>query len=164
MRKRSIAIFASAVACVALLVAGAWVRQHRIPPGLMRDVRAGLVARSIEDPDARLRAYLDARYGSMVDAANREAAFLDFFNLDHIRALQFLVKHSPESHRQGNVDAMGRWVAGYRASLTPEQRAALNAQFQTPEGQQMLKRATAQCRMLRTFSIAAARPVSSPNC
>jgi hypothetical protein len=134
------------VAGVLLLAAVLWacVMRHRLPPGIMKDIRAGLPARHIQDPDARLLKYLEGRYGPMSDPAHRREAFLDFFNLEHIRALQLLVKHSPETHRQANIDAMARWVATFNAALSPEERAALNAQFQTGEGQAMLRRATAQ--------------------
>jgi hypothetical protein len=123
-----------------------WMRVlHRgPPPGIMKDIRAGLVARDIEDPDERVAKYLEERYGTLSDPLHRQEAFMDFFNVEHIRALQLLVKHSPEMHRQANVDAMARWVAAYRSSLTSEERQALKAQIQTPEGQVMLRRATAQ--------------------
>lgn len=134
------------VAC-ALLAAAAfhWVRflQDGPPPGMLKDLRAGLAARGVTDPDKRLLRYLEERYGPMSDPAHRQEAFLDFFNAEHIRALQLLVKHSPEAHRQDNIDAMARWVECYRASLNPEERAALRAQFQTQEGQALLKQATA---------------------
>jgi hypothetical protein len=39
---------------------------------------------------------------------------------------------------------MADWVKDYRESLSPAQRAALNARFQTPEGRAMLRQATAQ--------------------
>jgi hypothetical protein len=136
-------LFASALLAVAM-AAGLWLLRHKPPRYMMKDIRAGLAARHIADPDARLRKYLEERYGSMSDPAHRQEAFLDFFNLDHIKSLQFLVKHAPAERRQDSIDAMARWLADYRASLTTEDRAALNAQFQTPEGQVMLKRATAQ--------------------
>ena len=136
------------LALVVLLVAAGfvWLRvwQHRPPPGTMKDIRAGLAARHIQDPDARLLKYLEERYGPMTDSVHRQEAFLDFFNLDHIKALQLLVKHSPDARRQENVDAMAKWVAGFRASLTPDERAALSAKLQTGEGSAMLKRATSQ--------------------
>lgn len=131
-----------------LLAAGGylWVRVlHRgPPPGVMKDIRAGLPARSIKDPDERLAKYLENRYGPMTDPANRQQVFVDFFDVDRIKALQFLVQHSPEESRQANIDAMARWVAGYRASLTPQEQAALRDRFLTPEGQAVLRRATAQ--------------------
>ena len=133
--------------CVALAIAGfVWVRvlPHGLPAGILKDIRAGLAARNLKDPDERLLKYLEGRYGAMSDPAKRQQVFLDFFDLEHIKALQLLVKHSPAGDRQANVDAMARWVAEYRASLTPPERAALSARFQTPESQAMLRRATAQ--------------------
>jgi hypothetical protein len=128
------------------LAAFIWMRVlHRArPAGLLKDIRAGMAARHIQDPDARLLRYLNERYGSMSEPAHRREAFLDFFNLDHIQGLQLLVKHSPDDQRQANINAMARWVETYRNSLAPEDRTELNALFQTPEGQGMLKRATAQ--------------------
>jgi len=133
--------------CLVLGVAGfVWVRwlHHGPPPGLMKDIRAGIAARNLKDPDQRLLKYLEVRYGPMSDPTNRQSAFVDFFNLEHIQTLQLLVQHSPESQRQQNIDAMARWVASYRASLSPQERAALSARFQTGQGQAMLRRATAQ--------------------
>jgi hypothetical protein len=80
----------------------------------------------------------------MADPVHRQEAFLDFFDLDHIKGLQLLVKHSPEKQRQDNINAMARWVETYRDSLTREERMELNARFQTAEGQAVLHRATAQ--------------------
>lgn len=114
------------------------------PVGLMRDIRAGLAARSIKDPDQRLAKYLEGRYGDLSDPANRQAVFVDFFDTERIKALQMLVKRAPEDQRQANIDAMARWLANYRASMSAAERAALNAQFQSPEGRSRLGRATAQ--------------------
>ncbi len=132
---------------VASALAGfVWVRilHHGPPAGMMKDIRAGIAARHIQDADERLLKYLDVRYGPMSDPANRQRAFLDFFNVDHIKGLQLLVRHSPPAQRQANIDAMARWVAAYRTSLTPGERAALNARFQSAQGRAMLRRATAQ--------------------
>jgi hypothetical protein len=147
LAKRPLWILLGVLGGLFLLVgAVVWIRvlHHRPPPGLMKDIRAGLAARQIEDADARLLKYLEERYGSMADPPHRREAFLDFFNVDHVKAPQLLVQHSPESRRQANIDAMARWVASFGASLTPEERALLNAQLQTEAGQAMLKRATAQ--------------------
>lgn len=119
------------------------VLNHSLPPGILKDIRAGMQAAHIKDPDQRIRTYMEARYGAMSDPAHRQDAFLDFFNIEHIQAIQMMVKHSPEEHRQENIDAMSRWVAEYRASLTSQDRIALKALLQTAEGQTMLKSATA---------------------
>jgi hypothetical protein len=143
---RKVAYFATALGLAFALFALAWLRlfPHGPPPGLLLDARAGLPARAIKDPDARLRKYLDNRYGSMADSANRQQVFLDFFEPERIKVLQLLVQHSPEDQRQANIDAMARWVESYRAGLTGPERADLRAMFQTAEGQTILRRATAQ--------------------
>lgn len=136
-----------AVAAMVLLLAaagagwGVWRLQHA---WIAQDLRAGLAARSIRDPDARLRKYLEGRYGNLEDPAVRRRVFVDFFDPERIRALQWLVRHAPEENRRASVEAMARWVAEYRNSLTPEERASLGAEFGTPEGRERLGRATAQ--------------------
>lgn len=120
------------------------VVRHRIPPGLGKDIRAGIASRHIKDPDERLKKYLEGRYGPLSEPANRQQAFLDFFNTDHIKALQLLVRHSPESQRQSNILAMARWVESYRNGMTPQERADLKTRLQGPEAAAMLKRATTQ--------------------
>jgi hypothetical protein len=130
-----------------LVLTGAYavhrIRQ-RLPAEFMQDVRAGLAARKIKDPDLRFQKYLEVRYGPQADLANREKVFLDFFNLEHIRAMQFLVQHSPVNMRQANIDATARWVEQFRNSLTPDQRADLSARLQAGGGQSLLAQATAQ--------------------
>jgi hypothetical protein len=117
--------------------------RRRIPPELAKDIRAGLAARGITNPDERLGKYLELRYGTLSDPANRQKAFVDFFDPDHIKALHLMVTHGPETQRQANIQATARWVENYRTSLTPQERAALKAQFQSPEGLATLRRATA---------------------
>jgi hypothetical protein len=140
-RRVTAALFATFL--VAVVALGLTMRR-RIPAGMMQDIRAGIAARNIADPDARLAKYLEGRYGPMSDPANRHKVFVDFFNIDHIKALQLMVKHSPPSQRQASIDAMSRWVQNYRQSLTPAESAALKAQFQSPEGSAQLRQATAQ--------------------
>ena len=144
-KKKVLWIGASALLLVAL---GGffWFRavRHRLPHGFVKDVRAGLAAREIKDPDDRLLKYLEGRYGRLSDPANRERVFVDFFDVEHIKVLQMIATHAPEAQRQANIDAMARWVAAYRESLSEQERASLKARFQTPEGRSMLRRATAQ--------------------
>lgn len=141
-------LFGAGVSVLLLLgIAGfVYVRVfHRYPPAeLMQDIRAGIAAREIKDPDERFKKYLEQRYGPMSDAANRQKAFLDFFNAEHIRALQFMVKHSPTNQRQANIQASADWIAKYRTTMTPQERAVLSAQLQSETGKTMLRKATAQ--------------------
>lgn len=144
--KRRIGWRVAGIVLALLLVAGAigfFTVRKRIPPEFSKDIRAGLAARHIQDPDERFHKFLEMRYGPMSDPANRQKAFLDYFNADHIKALQLMVKHSPEAQRPGSIAAAARWVEGYRNSLTQPERAALRAQLQSPEGVTMLRRATA---------------------
>lgn len=135
----------AALAVVAVAVAvGYRVMRGGRPAGMMQDIRAGLAARSIRDPDERLAKYLEGRYGNLEDPAVRERVFVDFFEVERIKALQWLVRHAPEGRRQESIDAMARWVGRYRASLGEEDRASLRARFGTPEGRVLLGRATAQ--------------------
>lgn len=147
MSKRQYWKWAGAAAGLLLCLAVAfWLRVAYFgrPVGLMRDIRAGLAARPIRDPDQRLVKYLQGRYGDLSDPAVRQEVFADFFDPERIKALQMLVKHAPDDQRQANIDAMARWLAAHRASMSAGERAALNARFQTPEGRRMLGRATAQ--------------------
>lgn len=117
---------------------------HKYPPKeLLQDIKAGVAARDLKDLDQRFEKYLAGRYGSMDDPANRQKAFLAFFDAEHIRALQFLATHAPEDQRLANIAASAKWVEKYRTNLTPEERANLAAQLNSDAGKQMLKKATA---------------------
>ena len=127
-----------------LVVAGAYLvhRIRQLPPELMQDIRAGIAARDIRDPDQRFNKFLEGRYGSQQDPLNREKAFLGFFDPDHIKAMQLLVRHSPKKQRQANINAAARWVQQFRDSLTPQERADLAAKILSPEGLNTLRQAT----------------------
>jgi hypothetical protein len=135
------------LAMAVILAAGAWevhrLRQ-RLPAELVQDIRAAVAARNIKDADQRFQKYIELRYGPQTNLANREKVFVDFFNVDHIRALQLIVKHSPESMRQSNINATAKWVAQFRQSLAPGELADLSAQLQAGGGNSMLAQATAQ--------------------
>jgi hypothetical protein len=166
MKKRTTKIlFATGAAglLAAVLAAGLWFRvaRHYPPKELMKDIRAGLATRSrhIQDPDARVEAFLEARYGSLSDPANREHVFLDFFDVDHIKALNFIVSHTPADQKQPNTAAMARWIANYRQTMLPEERTALQARLNTTAGQAMLHRATSQSQMQDVYFQGAQKPV-----
>jgi hypothetical protein len=132
------------IALALLAVIGGLVLRRQISPDLRQDIRAGIAARNLKNPDERLNKYLEVRYGPQDDPANRQKVFLNMFNPEHIKSMQILVKHSPESQRQTNIMAMARWVEHYRNSLTPEERAALSAQLQTDGGRSLLRQSSAQ--------------------
>jgi hypothetical protein len=136
-------------------------RVRKLPPELMQDIRAGIAARNLPDADQRFEKYLAGRYGPQTDPANRQKAFLDFFNPEHIRAMQLLVKHSPPSQRQANINASAKWVEHYRESLTPAERASLRERLQSPAGQAMLRQATAQYNQQDVYYRGETAPVIS---
>src|ERR1700744_4573188 len=100
----------SGIVIVIIGIILAYQIHRRIPAGLILDVRAGTAARNIPDADLRFKKYLEGRYGSLDDRANQTKAFLDFFNVEHIKSMQFLVKHTPQDKRQATIDANARWL------------------------------------------------------
>ena len=148
MKKRTtiIIVVASAVG-VALIAAGSvlWTRtfHHYSPRELLKDVRAGLAARDIPQPKARVEAFLTARYGPLTEPANRQRAFLDLFNVDHTKALDFIAGHGPANQQQADTQAMAEWIAQYRKTMTAEERAALRTLMNSESGKSMLQRSTA---------------------
>ena len=131
MTKRSTKImcWVAVGSLLVLAIGGAlWIRKfHRdTPREVLQDIRAGLSARHAPQPVQR---FLELRYGSLAEPANRQKAFLDFFNVGHIEGLHLLVTHMQEGERQTNIAAMARWVAEYRRTMSPEERQALNARL-----------------------------------
>jgi len=108
---------------------------------IMLDVKAGLAARHATNQVDR---YLEARYGSMTNAANREKAFLDFFNVDHIKELDLLAHRMSPEQRSTNISAMAEWIARYRETMTPEEKVYLRAQLNSPEGMVRFRQAISQ--------------------
>ena len=134
------------VATVIVLAAGAgaYYVRHHIPAEIIPDIRAGIAARNVTNPDARIHKFLEERYGSLKNPANRERVFKSFFNVNHIRAMQILVRHSPPDQRQANIQAMAHWVSHYRQTMSPKEKTKLGDYFQSALGKNALKRATAQ--------------------
>jgi len=122
-----------------------WIRtfHHYSPWEVLKDVRAGLAARDIQQPKARVEAFLTARYGPLTESANRQHAFLDLFNVDHVKALDLIAGHSPASQQQADTQGMAEWIAQYRKTMTVEERAALRACINSKSGQSMLRQSTA---------------------
>jgi len=151
------------ITLVVLTVAGAYVvhRIRQLPPELMQDIRAGIAARNITDPNQRFEKFLEGRYGPLTDPANQQKAFLGFFDKDHIRAMQLLVKHSPENQRQANINASANWLQKYRENLTAQQRADLGVIVLSPAGHEMMKQATALYNMQDVYYREQTKPVIS---
>ncbi len=144
--KRGIKILAwvAGVGLVAFaLTAVFWVRHFHAytPREALKDVRAGIAARHDPKP---VEKFLELRYGSMTEPANREKAFLDFFNPGHIEGMHLLVKHMPPEKKPVHIAAMAQWIANYRTTMTPQEKASLQSILGTDAGRQTLKQATSQ--------------------
>jgi len=132
------------VGLVVVIAAGIHYVHTHIPKEIIPDIRAAISARGVADPDARFKKYLESRYGSMDDPANRERAFEDFFDRDHITAMQLIVKHSPPDQRSANIRATANWLANYRQNMSPQEKSDLANYFQSDAGREALQGANAQ--------------------
>jgi hypothetical protein len=128
---------------LAALAVTCWTRrfQSYTPIEALHDLQAAAQVRDAPRPVER---FLELRYGPMTDPANRQKAFLDFFNVGHIQGLNLLASALPNEQRQSNVTAMAQWVANYRTTMTPDEKAALAAYATSPVGRATLQRATLQ--------------------
>jgi len=128
-----------------LLALGAtlWVRRFHTytPVEAVLDLRAAAGARNAPRPVER---FMELRYGPMNVPANREKAFLDFFNVGHIEGLHILVQRAPPEYRQQAIQNMANWVAEYRRTLTTEEKASLAAYLNSESSRATLDRATAK--------------------
>jgi hypothetical protein len=145
MKSRMRKVLWVGVAGIALIVLGVtfWTRRfHNYTPlEALHDLQAAAQVKNAPRPVER---FLELRYGPLTDPANRQRAFLDFFNIGHIKGLNILVSRMPSDRRQSNITAMAQWVANYRATMTPEEKAALGAYVTSPVGRATLQQATAQ--------------------
>ena len=105
------------------------------------DIRAAIGARNAP---RRVDRFLELRYGPMTDPANRQKAFLDFFNPGHIEGLQLLVRHMPAHMRQDNISGMAQWIADYRKTMTAEEKQALGTYFRSEAGRATLQSGTSR--------------------
>ena len=115
--------------------------RHYTPAEAVQDVQAALAARNAPKP---LEKFLELRYGTMSDPANRQKAFLDFFNVGHIKGLNYLVTRMPPARQQANIKATAEWIANYRQNMTPEERQSLRSHLQTDAARVTLQQATSQ--------------------
>ncbi len=119
-----------------------WHRFHNYTPvEVTRDLRAAIGAKDAPRPVER---FLELRYGPLTESANRERAFMDFFNPGHIEGLHIIVRHTPEGMKQSNVDGMAQWLAEYRRTMSAEEKDSLGAFFRSGTGQATLQQATAK--------------------
>ncbi|MFN3410293.1 MAG: hypothetical protein ACK45B_14965 [Limisphaerales bacterium] len=129
------------LAAVGGLATVLWVRKfgRYTPIEAVLDLQAAAKVRHSPQP---VWDFMEARYGPMTDPANRQRAFLDFFNPGHIEGLHMIVNRAPPEEAQAHIQAMADFIARYRREMTPAERAALGAHFRTQSGQAALQRAT----------------------
>jgi hypothetical protein len=132
-----------AVVALAALGTKLWIRElhHYAPVEAVQDVRAAIQAKDAPQPVER---FLELRYGPLSDPENRQRAFLDFFNIGHIKGLHFLASRMGNDQMQASTAAMAQWVANYRTAMTPEERASLGAYVRSDVGRATIQQAAAQ--------------------
>ncbi len=143
-----------------LLVGGVALWRHYFhtytPIEVAQDIRAGIKSRNAPEPVER---FLELRYGPLNESTNRQRAFLDFFNADHVEGLHVLTSHMQSQEQRTNVVAMAQWLAAYRAKMSPEEKKALSDFFGSAAGREALRRATAQYLKQDARERAATAPV-----
>ncbi len=142
-RYRKVLWIAVALLLITVVSAVLWLRRFHgyTPIEVTQDIRAAIAAKNAPKPVER---FLELRYGPLTEPANRQRAFLDFFNAGHIEGLQIIVRHTPESMKQANTEAMARWVAEYRQTMTPAEKQSLGEIFNSDAGRSKLQQATAK--------------------
>ena len=158
-RKTNIFLWTGGVALAGMALGVVWWVRHfhsYTPIEVAQDLRAAVASRNAPRPVER---YLELRYGPLTEPANREKAFLDFFNVGHIEGLQVLVKRMPESRRSGSIAGMAQWVADYRKNLSPEEKEALGAYLRTDAGRLTIQQASAKYLSQDVYYRAATAPV-----
>lgn len=120
-----------------------WIHRFRnyTPAAVLLDLRAATAARNAPRP---VEKFLEGRYGPLTEASNRQQAFLGFFDVGHNEGLRVITGHIPEPRRQATITAMAQWIADYRRTMTPEEKAALNTHLSSPVGRTSIQQATAQ--------------------
>jgi hypothetical protein len=146
-KRTTIILLVAGLVVLALVGAGSifWARTfgHYSPREVFKDVRAGLAAKNVPQPKERVETFLTVRYGPLTEPANRQRAFLDLFNVEHTKALDFISGRTPASQKEADTQAMADWVARYRKTMSKEERAALRACINSAAGKNMLQRSSA---------------------
>lgn len=132
-------VFIAVVAALAFWWSHRW--GHYLPSDAYRDVVAAMQVGDTKRPVER---FLEIRYGAMDNAQNRQKAFQEFFNVDHIEGLYQIVNRLPPETRQARIEEMARWVAQYRQNLSPSERQSLKAYFESETGRAAVRQARIQ--------------------
>jgi hypothetical protein len=151
MRRRTkiISWVGGVVATLIVLGAVLWIRTFHdyTPVDFAKDLRAAAQVRAEEHagnaPHPAER-FLELRYGSLAEPANRQRAFLDFFNVGHVEGLKIITSLTRSAEQQTNTAAMAQWIANYRRTMSPEEKRALSTYFQSAAGRKAAEEATAK--------------------
>jgi len=152
-------IWTGAVLTAATVLAGVfWVKKFKdyTPAEAVADLRAAIAVRDQTQPVPK---FLELRYGSLDKPANRQQAFLGFFNVGHIQGMQMIVARMPAERRQDNINAMANWVAAYRQSMSRQEKEELRDSLKTKDGRRMVQQATSQYLAQDVHYRAATAPV-----
>lgn len=138
--KKVLWLGATLLLIVAAGVAG-WIWRFRTytPVAVALDIQAAVRARNAPNP---ARQFLENGYGSLAEPANRQQAFLGFFDLDHMEGLYRITSHMQGTQRQTNIAATAEWIADYRRLMRPEEKAALASHLGSAVGRATLQKAT----------------------
>ena len=120
-----------------------WIRSfhHYTPVEALLDLQAAAQVKNAPRPVER---FLELRYGALTDPANRQRAFLDFFNVGHIKGLHLIGSRMGSEKRKASINAMAQWISDYRTTMTPGEKQALGAYVRSDAGHASLQQATAQ--------------------
>jgi hypothetical protein len=143
---------------LALVTSGAWSWKTRAPllKEVALDLKAGARARGAEDQYKR---FLELRYGSMTNPANRQKVFLGYFDTNHLEGMYRLVSFMNAGERKKNIAASAEWLAEYRENMTVPERDALMDWMRSPKGRANIQRASGIYRSREIGYRAATEPV-----
>lgn len=108
-----------------------WRFRHITTKEAMESLRAGVAARHAPHPAVR---FLELRYGPLDDPANRQKAFLHFFDRGQVELMGVLVDHMNPGERRTNIADMAKWISDYRTGMTASEREALGRVLDSEAG------------------------------
>jgi hypothetical protein len=98
--------------------------------------------------DAGFAWWLASQFGSLDVPANREKAFLSFLDSKRIRLFSLEARLSSTQQSRHDSETAARWIAKYRATMTAQERADLQARLNSDSGRAMLQQANASFQSL----------------
>ncbi len=120
------------------------------------DIRAAISVRNDPYPAER---FLEARYGPLTEPANRQKAFLEFFEQGHMEGMYMITKHMRGRQKETNIMGMAKWVANYRETMSPAEKESLQTYLNSKAGRNKLAAATSHYLKKEVEYRAATEPV-----